>query len=97
VRSGGSWACRSYILLMLGLFPLLGGGYGGITGRKTLLFLAFSAGFLLFFLLEQIFAAHRGRSSPGRGLRLRLPFCRNFFEKTPFLKAFARAFSKKFL
>ena len=92
MRSGGSWACRSYILLMLGLFPLLGGGYGGITGRKTLLFLAFSAGFLLFFLLDT-----EAGLSPGRGLRLRLPFCRNFFGGTPFSKAFARAFSKKFL
>jgi len=95
VRSGGSWACRSYILLMLGLFPLLGGGYGGITGRKTLLFLAFSAGFLLFFLLEQIFAAHRGRSFPGEGASPPAALLQKFFRKNAFFKGFCKGFFEK--
>ncbi|MDO4731909.1 MAG: O-antigen ligase family protein [Bacillota bacterium] len=84
--AGYSRACRSYIFLMLGLFPLLGGDYSGITARKSLLFLLISACFLLALLLEKSLsrrtspslsffaAAAKGKGfSPGAALRRLFP------------------------
>ena len=42
-----SWSCDLYALVMLGIFPLLGGDYLHITQGKTLAFLVLSGGFLL--------------------------------------------------
>lgn len=49
-----SWITRAWLWLLLGVFPLLGGAYDGLTGRKTGLFLLLSGAFLLSLLAERL-------------------------------------------